>query len=245
MSRSAALQQYHSSGGFVMATAAVAGVSLARPGRLAAQDAAAPAPAEPVTPDAALQHLIEGNKRFAAGKSANPRRSPDDYRRVAEGQNPEVIVVSCSDSRVPPELVFDMGVGDLFVIRVAGNVVNGAGPAVKGSIEYGVAELEVPVILVLGHTNCGAVKAAIQHLDKKDSLPGAINDLVELVKPAVRKAKRERGDLLENAIRANVQLGASRLRSLDPIVGPLVKKGKVKVVGGVYDLATGTVNILD
>ena len=247
MGRSVALQQYYSSAiprrGFVMAAAAGAGVGLARADHLRAQDA--PAPTRPVTPEAALQHMIEGNKRFAAGRSANPRRSPEDFRRVAEGQSPEVIVVSCSDSRVPPELVFDMGVGDLFVIRVAGNVVNGAGPAVKGSIEYGVAELKVPVILVLGHTNCGAVRAAIQHIDKKDSLPGAINELVEMVKPAVTKARRARGDLAQNAIRANVQLGASLLRTLDPIVGPLVKKGKVKVVCGVYDLNTGMVTMLD
>jgi len=174
MGRSVALPQYYSSAiprrGFVMAAAAGAGVGLARADHLRAQDA--PAPTRPVTPEAALQHMIEGNKRFAAGRSANPRRSPEDFRRVAEGQSPEVIVVSCSDSRVPPELV-------------------------------------------------------------------------EMVKPAVTKARRARGDLAQNAIRANVQLGASLLRTLDPIVGPLVKKGKVKVVCGVYDLNTGMVTMLD
>src|SRR5262249_33841190 len=115
---------------------------------------------------------------------------------------------------------------------------------VKGSIEYAVAELNVPLILVLGHSNCGAVKAAMQHLSAKDSLPGAINGLVELIKPAVAQSKSEPGDPLANAIRRNVLVGVERLREGEPIVGPQVKAGKVKIAGGVYDLATGKVALV-
>jgi carbonic anhydrase len=115
---------------------------------------------------------------------------------------------------------------------------------VKGSIEYGVAELNAPLILVLGHSGCGAVKAAIQHINDKDSLPGAINGLVELVKPAVSRSKGMPGDPLDNTIRQNVAIGVERLQGLEPILAPRVKDGKVKVVGGVYDLSTGKVTMI-
>ena len=227
-----------------LAAVAVAGIGIGPQGSAYAADAP-PGPAgDRLTPDQALQALVAGNQRFASGQPENPRRTPEDYARVAPRQTPEAVVVGCADSRVPPELLFDVGVGDVFVVRVAGNVVPGAGAVVKGSIEYGVAELNAPLIIVLGHTGCGAVKAAVQHIEKKDSLPGAINELVELVKPAVIKAKGQPGDLVENAIRANVQLGVDRLKTLDPIVAPLVKDGRVKVVGGVYDLHTGKVTLV-
>ena len=173
------------------------------------------------------------------GRAGSPKTSPPSPRGT-----PEAIIVSCADSRVSPEILFDQGVGDLFVIRVAGNVVSNAGAIVKGSIEYAVAELGVPLILVLGHTQCGAVKAALQHLDAKDALPGAIAGLVDAIKPAVAAAKGKPGDPLDNAIRANVQTGVARLKALPPIVGPAVKQGKVKVVGGVYDLKSGTVTMI-
>jgi len=149
--------------------------------------------------------------------------------------------VGCADSRVPPELLFDQGVGDLFVIRVAGNVVSGAGPPVKGSIEYGVAELGVSLVLVLGHSECGAVKAAIKHIDDRDPLPGALGILVNSIRPAVAKTKGMPGDKLDNAIRANVAIGVERLRGLQPVVAPAVKRGQVRVIGAVYDLRTGSV----
>lgn len=227
-----------------LAAVAVAGIGIGRPRPSHAADVAPGQAGDRLAPDQALQALVTGNERFAGGQPENPRRTPEDYARVAARQTPEAVVVSCADSRVPPELVFDVGVGDVFVIRVAGNVVHGAGAAVKGSIEYGIAELNVPLIMVLGHTGCGAVKAAVQHIDKKDSLPGAINELVELVKPAVTKAKGQPGDLVENAIRVNVQLGVDRLKTLDPIVAPRVKDGRVQVVGGVYDLHTGKVTLV-
>jgi len=136
-------------------------------------------------------------------------------------------------------------VGDLFVIRVAGNVVDGAGVAVKGSIEYAIAELNVRLVLVLGHSDCGAVKAAVKHIDQRDSLPGAISGLVDLVKPAAAKVRDLPGNYLDNAIRENVSLGVQRLRRLKPILAPRVADGRVKVVGGIYDLRTAKVSLLD
>jgi carbonic anhydrase len=190
-----------------------------------------------------LKDLIDGNHRFAEGKTIGPHRSPADYRAVAAAQKPEAIVVTCADSRVPPEILFDQGVGDLFVVRVAGNVVTGAGPVVKGSIEYGVAELGAQLIFVLGHSNCGAVKAAIEQTGKKEPLPGEINGLVELVKPAVARVSGKPGNMLDNAIAANVELGVLQLQGLQPILAPKVKSGGLKVVGGVYDLKTGIVTM--
>jgi carbonic anhydrase len=194
--------------------------------------------------DEALRELLAGNQRFATGKPTTPRRSPEEFQALAHGQFPEAVIVSCADSRVAPEILFDVGVGDIFVVRVAGNIIDGAGVAVKGSIEYAVAELNVPLILVLGHGGCGAVKAAMKHIGDNDSLPGAINGMVELIKPAVTKSKTMAGDPLENAIRQNVEIGVERLRGLGPILAPRIKDGKVKVVGAVYDLATGVVTMI-
>src|SRR5207253_6555727 len=134
----------------------------------------------------------------AAGSARRPRRNrprncaarPPTHKprpSLAAGQSPVAVVVGCADSRVPPEIIFDQGVGDLFIVRVAGNVISGAGASIKGSIEYAVAELGVALVMVLGHSNCGAVKSALQHIDAKDKLPGAIGELVNTIKPAVLK----------------------------------------------------------
>ena len=194
--------------------------------------------------DAVLARLLEGNKRFARGELAHPGRKPEDFAQLAEGQLPIAVIVGCADSRVPPELIFDQGVGDLFVVRVAGNVISGAGALVKGSVEYGIAELAVRLIVVLGHSQCGAVKAAIKHIDAKDVLPGSLGELVETVKPAVTAVKGKPGDPLENAIRANVERGVERLKGLEPTLADPVKKGKVKVVGAVYDLRSGKATVI-
>ncbi len=207
-----------------------------------AAQAASPGPAGPPAGEV-LKRLLEGNQRFMRGEAASPRRGPDDFRPLAEGQRPMAVIVGCSDSRVPPELLFDQGVGDLFVVRVAGNVVKGAGAPVKGSIEYGVAELGASLVMVLGHSECGAVKAAIKHLEDKDALPGAIEPLVNSIRPAVVKARSMQGNLLDNALRANVAIGVETLRGLQPIVAPAVKRGQVKVVGAMYDLRTGSVTL--
>jgi carbonic anhydrase len=212
-------------------------------GRSAAAEPTGKPSAAPGT-DEVLRKLLEGNKRFMKGETTDPRRKPEDFARLAEGQAPIAIIVSCADSRVPPELIFDQGVGDLFVVRVAGNVISGAGATVKGSIEYAVAELNVPLVMVLGHTKCGAVKAAVKHIDDNDTLPGAIAGLLDAIKPAVAKAKGDAGNALENAIMANVVIGVERLRSLEPILAGAVKNGRVKVVGGVYDLRTGGVTVV-
>jgi carbonic anhydrase len=188
--------------------------------------------------------MLDGNRRFATGASTHPRRTPADFKPLAAGQSPIACVVACADSRVTPEILFDLGIGELFVIRVAGNYVNGAGTSVKGSIEYAVAELGVSLVMILGHSQCGAVKAAIQHINDKDALPGAINDLVNAIKPAVLESQHQPGDQLENAIRANVKRGVDRLDDLQPIVAPAVSSGKIKIVGGVYDLATGKVQMI-
>jgi carbonic anhydrase len=193
--------------------------------------------------DEILARLLEGNKRYVKGALAHPRRKPEDFAALAEGQNPVAVIVGCADSRVAPELIFDQGVGDLFVVRVAGNVISGAGASVKGSIEYAVVELGVRLIMVLGHSQCGAIKAAIQHIDAKDALPGSIGELVATIKPAVTAVKGNPGDPLDNVIKANVERGVERLKGLEPILADAVKKRKVNIVGATYDLRSGKVMV--
>lgn len=200
---------------------------------------------EKSTPDEVLKELLEGNQRFVEGKLENPRRSPADFRNVAESQTPVAAIVSCADSRVTPEIVFDQGVGDLFVVRVAGNIISGTGPSLKGSLEFAVAELGVRLIIVMGHENCGAIKAAIAHIDANDQLPGAIRELVDLLRPVAASVRDKPGDKLANAIEANVRENVQRLSQLDPILAPLVKTGELKIVGGVHDLKSGRARILN
>jgi carbonic anhydrase len=223
---------------------AAAGIALANTSRWAVAAETGNDPRSGLTADDVIADLMAGNERFVTGATKSPRRQPKDFSPLAAGQFPLAAIVACSDSRVPPEIMFDQGVGDLFIIRVAGNVVGGSGPVVKGSIEYAVAVLNVPVVMVLGHSKCGAVEAAIEHIDKHDSLPGAINGLVDLIKPAVEQVRGEPGDKLTNAIRANVELGVERLKGLEPIIAGPVRSGKLKVVGATYDLATGRVQML-
>src|SRR3954454_18676793 len=132
-----------------------------------------------LTADEALKDLLEGNQRFVTGKTLNPRRSPADFSKLAPAQAPDAVILGWAASRVPPENLFDQGVGDLFVIRVAGNVVSGAGPTVKGSIAYGIVVLGAPLVMVLGHSQCGAVKAALE--TKELAVPQSIRDLVAMV----------------------------------------------------------------
>jgi carbonic anhydrase len=186
-------------------------------------------------PDQVLAELLAGNERFASGQSINPRRTPADFSKLASGQAPSAVIVGCSDSRVAPELLFDQGKGDLFVIRVAGNVVSGAGPTVKGSIAYAVVALGARLIMVLGHSQCGAVKSAIE--TKPQSLPQSIVDLVSLVNTGGEKD-------LDKAIVANVRASVAKLKSLEPTMSQDITTNKVKVVGGVYDLATGKVKMV-
>ncbi len=206
--------------------------------------AAADEPAVDRSPDAVLARLLAGNQRFAGGQTAQSRRrTPADFAADAKGQAPMAAIVACADSRVTPELIFDQGIGDLFVVRAAGNIVSGTGPSLKGSLEFGVGVLGCSLIMVLGHSQCGAIEAAIAKAESGEPLPGEIDRLIDLIVPSVEKSKGMPGDPLENATRANVQRCVGLLKGLDPIISEFVKTGRVKVVGGVYELRTGLVEL--
>jgi len=189
-----------------------------------------------LTADQVLKDLLDGNERFVTGKTLNPRQRPADFSKLASGQAPEAVIVGCSDSRVPPEILFDQGVGDLFVIRVAGNVIDGAGPTVKGSIAYAVVALGAPLVMVLGHSECGAVKSALE--TKEQALPESIRNLVGLVNTGGEKD-------LNRAIAANVRAGVAKLKRLEPTLTQYVQANRLKVVGAVYNLASGKVTLVD
>lgn len=196
---------------------------------------------EPVkTPDQALQRLMEGNQRYVANKTLPVNESASRRAEVAQGQQPFATIFSCVDSRVPPELVFDRGLGDLFVIRTAGHVIDNA---VLGSLEFGVAELRIPLLLVMGHEKCGAVKATIETVEKNASAEAEINWLVEGIRPAVEEAKAQSGDLLDNAVNANIALTVERLKS-SPILAEALQQGTLQIVGARYDLDTGSVEVM-
>lgn len=184
-----------------------------------------------------VQRLIDGNKRYVGGKPSHPNQTPERRRHVSKGQHPFAVVVCCSDSRVPPEIIFDQGIGDLFVVRVAGNIVDDAG---FGSIEYAAEHLHVSLVVVLGHERCGAVEAAV----KGGEAPGHIKSLLETIRPAVEKAKGKPGDLAENAMRTNVKMVVDHLKASKPILEHLVHKGTLTVVGARYDLDDGMVTLM-
>lgn len=203
-----------------------------------------PRPQPRMSAEAALKEMMDGNARFVKGELRHPRVRPEDFKAVAAGQKPIAALIGCADSRVPPEILFDQGIGDLFVIRVAGNVVNSAGAVIKASIEFAVEQIGVPLIVILGHSKCAAVRAAVQYRQDRHSLPGSITSLVHMIEPAVIKVEHEPGDLLANAVRANVQLGMEQLRNLKPLVSEHVRQGHVKIAGAVYDLETGKANMV-
>jgi carbonic anhydrase len=191
--------------------------------------------------DAALNRLMEGNARYVANQPMQRDFSAGRAER-AESQYPIAAVLSCSDSRVAPEFAFDQGPGDLFVVRVAGNFANEGGLA---SLEYAVKFLGVPLVVVLGHSNCGAVDAAIKVIKEKAVLPGHLPQLVQSIKPAVKAAKRKSpDDLLSAAITENVALNVKRLQTARPLLATFAESNSVKIVGGVYDLATGKISPL-
>lgn len=187
-----------------------------------------------MTPESALRDLTAGNERFAANQLTSIEHDLKILKdHTVEKQEPFAAVLSCADSRVPVELVFDQTIGHLFVTRVAGNLVT---PEIIGSLEYGVAVLGVKVILVLGHTSCGAVKAAM----KADAVPGQISSLY----PHLRRAVEQSGGNVDAAIKANAQIQAELLRTSSPVIRDAVKAGKLKVEAGVYDLASGKVTLV-
>lgn len=192
----------------------------------------------PASAEAALRRLMEGNRRYAAGEARGLDGSPKRRREIAEEQSPFAVVLACSDSRVPPELLFDEGLGDLFVVRVAGNVVD---DAVLGSIEYAVGELGTFLVMVLGHERCGAVSAAVEEAEEGAAPPAHVISLVDPILPAAEEARRRPGDLVDNTVRANVALSRERIRSSLPVLGPAVDRGDLGVVGAYYDLEDGRV----
>lgn len=191
----------------------------------------------PVSPDAALQRLMDGNERFSQEKRSFPDQSRLRLQEVAIAQFPFAAMLGCADSRVPVEIVFDQGLGDIFTVRVAGNVVT---PHAIGSIEYAVAELGAQLIVILGHENCGAVKAAI----KGEPLPGRIGTFVEDIRPAVERVRNNPGDIVNNSVIANVQLQVEELKQNSVLLTQLVGQKKLKIVGARYDLDTGLVTIV-
>lgn len=201
----------------------------------AGQSAAA---ATNLTADQALTRLIAGNKRFIAGKTSGLDRSLSRLQEVAKGQNPFAVLLSCADSRVPVELVFDQGLGDLFVTRVAGNFMD---DNLLGSMEFATSVLGAPLIVVLGHERCGAVQAAVSAVKEGKSFPGHLQKFVDAIRPAVESIKDQPGDIVENAIKANVLRQVERLQRSQPLLAKLVEANKLKVVGGRYDLDTGEV----
>ena len=194
------------------------------------------------TPQAALDLLVQGNARYVANQLRERDFSAGRAAR-SQGQSPFAAILGCADSRVAPELVFDQGPGSLFVNRIAGNFVTPDGLA---SLEYAAAFLGIKLIMVLGHSNCGAVSAAITALQKGNTLPGHIADLVRAMKPAILPVMQQQDDpdLKNQAVAANVRYNVQRLHRAHPILSEMVTEKKLQVVGGVYDLASGKVTLV-
>jgi carbonic anhydrase len=197
---------------------------------------AAPQLTSQLTPDRALDRLLTGNQRFVKHKQLNPHQNILRLTEVAQSQVPFAAILGCADSRVVPEIVFDQGIGDLFVVRVAGNIATVEDTA---SEEYALAFLNTPLIMVLGHERCGAVTAAL----KGGLMPGSISSLVTAIAPAIKASENEPGDRLTNAVKANVRLQVQRLeKSL--LISEAITAGKLKVIGAYYDLDSGEVSLV-
>jgi len=222
---------------FLRITASLGLASVLAPSALAQE----PGP----TPAEALKLLKEGNARYVSALKTNGTgRGADRRAEVVKDQRPHAIILSCSDSRVAPEVFFDSGIGELFVVRVAGNIVSGSNYGIIGTCEYGAAVLQSPLLVVLGHENCGAVKAAIDTIDRKTTLPGSIEDIVEAIRPAAEASKGRPGDALHNAMEENVRHGMKRLPSMSTVLDERLRSGKLMMVGGIYDLTSGQVKFL-
>jgi carbonic anhydrase len=205
----------------------------------AGAELAAPEPAiadNNVLPAVALQMLIAGNARFVSRLRQDPNQDLARVTEVAETQRPFAAILGCADSRFPAEIVFDRGIGDLFVCRVAGNVCT---PEEKGSLEFATLVLGAKVIMVVGHENCGAVKAAIAGAP----VPGQIGSLIDSIRPAVESTRFLPGDRVANAVTANIRLQAQRVKQ-SPVISQLILQGRLLVVGGYYDLDTGAITIV-
>lgn len=196
----------------------------------------------------AIERLKEGNRRFVAGRRRSGAVSPNRRMRLTDGQSPFAAILGCSDSRVPAELVFDQGLGDLFVVRVAGNV---AAPSQVGSVEFAAGLFGIELVVVLGHTRCGAIEATLKELDHPAGDPSAnLGAILNRIRPAVRSLPDMTPDadhdtLARQAVRANVRAQVAVLSQGSEILGRLIEAGRLTVVGAEYDLATGEVEFLD
>lgn len=185
----------------------------------------------------ALQKLIDGNKRFVSMKPTHPNQDKNRRDEVKAGQSPFAIVVGCSDSRIPPEILFDQGIGDLFIIRLAGNIVD---DTALGSVEYAADHLGTRLVVVLGHAKCGAVTAAA----KGGEAHGHIGSIIQLIAPAIERVKDQSGDLVDNAIKENARLVAKTIASSGPILSKMVEEGRIAVFPVYYSIDTGVVELL-
>ena len=188
--------------------------------------------------DAVIAELKAGNAHFIAKKFAHPHQSSARQKELASGQHPHCAILTCADSRVPPEILFDQGLGDMFDVRVAGNI---AGDAETASIEYAAEHLHVPLVVVMGHTQCGAVTAALEG----GELPGKLPSLIAALRPAVDQSAHEPGDRVANAVRDNVVHVVNQLRAAKPVLSDLTAAGKLRIVGAVYALETGKVEWIE
>lgn len=193
-------------------------------------------------PAVALQELMEGNQRYVAGRLLHPRQTPEHRRALRDHQAPLACVLGCADSRVPPEILFDQGLGDLFVVRVAGNIVE---DVVLGSLEYAVLHLKTPLLMVLGHTGCGAVRTAMEVIAAGKEGEGHLRHIVDAIRPAVMEARGEPGDGLERAIRAHIRRSVRELLKRGTAFSSMVQERRLKIVGACYDLESGRVEVLE
>jgi carbonic anhydrase len=199
-------------------------------------------PADPTNPDVALNLLLDGNQRWASERLEHPNQSVGRRVEVAPRQDPFALVFSCIDSRVPPEVIFDRGAGDLFVVRTGAQTLNEQ--TVLGSIEFGPAEFDsCRLIVVLGHQRCGAVTAAIKSIESGVPASGHIQSVVAALRPAYDEASGELGDLVENMVRAQVRLTVATLKA-DPLLASLVAEKGLVIIGARYDLDSGAVDII-
>jgi carbonic anhydrase len=211
-----------------MSTASLRALSLILAGGIVAAQTPLP------SADAVLRELQAGNAHHAAKRYQHPHQNAARQRELVAEQHPHAAILSCADSRVAPEIVFDQGLGDLFDVRVAGNV---AGDAELASIEYAVEHLHTPLLVVLGHQKCGAVTAAAEPGEPAGHLPS----LVAMIRPAVERARRQPGDLIDNAVRINVENVVSQMKASTPVLANVIARGELKVVGAVYSLDSGKV----
>jgi carbonic anhydrase len=193
-----------------------------------------------VSPRAALRMLMEGNRRFVRGLARHPHQTIQRRRRLAKGQMPFAVVFSCIDSRVPPEIVFDRGIGDLFSTRTGAHT---ADAVALGSVEFGPDEVGTPLIFVLGHQSCGAVKASIESIRTNTPAPGHVRAVVDALRPAYDVAVRQSGNMVDNMVRAQTKLTVAQLKK-EPGLAEKIRAGRLMIVGGRYSLTTGRVQII-